>query len=459
MLNISENPVEERNAVQATYTSFSNIGFPKIRKSFAYMMGGVFLIALFIMFLPWTQNIQSKAKVVALNPEDQEQMIPSIISGRIQKWHVREGQYVGSGDTLVTITEIKDEYLDPELLKRTQQMINAKEASIEAYRIKIDAYDQQIKLLKKLRDLKINEVKNKILQSEFKVQADSMAAITEENNAEIANIQFLRYDTLFKLGVNDQTKYEEYRVKLQDAQNKQVSAKNKFFSSKNELINAKIALSQVKNEYLEKLAKAESERQSARSGLFEADAEITKLRNQYTNYSQRFGFYTILAPQDGYITKAYRSGVGETVKEGEALVTFVPKSLQKAVAMYVRAVDIPLISEGNKVRFLFDGWPAIFFSGWPNLSFGTFGGIVIGFDRTSDQNGKFRVLVVPDPNDVPWPDLIQLGAGAEGIALLNRVPVWYEIWRIANGFPPDFYRQVEEGVEEVKGPKIKTMLK
>ena len=35
------------------------------------------------------------------------------------------------------------------------------------------------------------------------------------------------------------------------------------------------------------------------------------------------------------------------------------------------------------------------------------------------------------------------GGGANGIALLNNVPLWYEIWRLLNGFPPDLYKNNE----------------
>ncbi|MEL7122884.1 MAG: biotin attachment protein, partial [Bacteroidota bacterium] len=49
-----------------------------------------------------------------------------------------------------------------------------------------------------------------------------------------------------------------------------------------------------------------------------------------------------------------------------------------------------------------------------------------------------------------WPEAIQIGSGAQGIALLNNVPLWYEIWRRLNGFPPDFYEQ-----EIAKLPKMK----
>ena len=35
---------------------------------------------------------------------------------------------------------------------------------------------------------------------------------------------------------------------------------------------------------------------------------------------------------------------------------------------------------------------------------------------------------------------MKIGTGASGIAILNDVPIWYEIWRNINGFPPDYYQ-------------------
>lgn len=94
---------------------------------------------------------------------------------------------------------------------------------------------------------------------------------------------------------------------------------------------------------------------------------------------------------------------------------------------------------GAQVRFLFDGWPTVVFSGWPQLTYGTFGGRVQAVDNHISENGKYRVLVA-ETSEEKWPDELRLGSGAQGIALLNTVPVWYEIWRQLNGFPPDYYK-------------------
>ena len=125
------------------------------------------------------------------------------------------------------------------------------------------------------------------------------------------------------------------------------------------------------------------------------------------------------------------------------IVEIVPNNIQYAIELFVEPMDLPLIDKGQKVRFVFDGFPAIVFSGWPNNSYGTFGGIVTAVETSVSINGKFRVLVAEDVNDKPWPKLLRMGGGANGIALLKDVPIYYELWRNINGFPPEYY-QVEK---------------
>jgi hypothetical protein len=48
-------------------------------------------------------------------------------------------------------------------------------------------------------------------------------------------------------------------------------------------------------------------------------------------------------------------------------------------------------------------------------------------------------LISPDKNEEPWPKELSIGAGTQTIALLENVPIWYEIWRNLNGFPPNYY--------------------
>ncbi len=127
------------------------------------------------------------------------------------------------------------------------------------------------------------------------------------------------------------------------------------------------------------------------------------------------------------------------VIEGEMIVNIVPDEIQYAVELFVRPVDLPLVQQGQQVMFLFDGFPAIVFSGWPQASSGTFKGKVVAVEKNVSANGRFRVLVAEDPKEKPWPKELKMGTGASGLALLNDVPIWYELWRNINSFPPDYY--------------------
>ena len=154
--------------------------------------------------------------------------------------------------------------------------------------------------------------------------------------------------------------------------------------------------------------------------------------------------YYITAPVNGYITQAIQSGIGENLKEGDRIVSIMPADYELAVEMYVRPIDLPLLQKGQEVRVQFDGWPAIVFSGWPEQSYGTYGGEIFAIDRFITKNGKYRVLVAPDPEQPDWPEALRLGAGTSNMVLLKDVPVWYELWRNINGFPPDFYAPLKE---------------
>ena len=138
--------------------------------------------------------------------------------------------------------------------------------------------------------------------------------------------------------------------------------------------------------------------------------------------------------------KVVIKGIGETIKEGEEILTLVPANFDFAAEIFVDPIDLPLLQVKEKVRLQFDGWPAIVFSGWPNVSHGTYGGEIYAIDRYISQNGKYRVLIKPDPDDYPWPEALRFGSGVSSMILLKDVPIWYELWRKIDGFPPDYYK-------------------
>lgn len=443
MLNISKNTIQDTAPFSGAKSLVTTLPNRESRKRLK-ILGWMIVVFFLMLFLPWTQNIRSKGMVTALRPDQRPQTIHSIIAGRIEKWYVAEGDFVAAGDTILRISEIKDEYFDPLLLPRTQQQVDAKANAAESYGEKVGALENQISALEQNNILKLQQARNYLKIAELKVQSDSMELVQAKVNFDIGKYQLDRAEQLLKEGLISVTALEGRRLKFQEVQAKLIGTENKFLSSKNEYITARIDLSAIDNEFKDKVAKAKSDMFTAMSSQFDAEATVTKLENQYSNYAQRSQYRYILAPQNGYIAKAIQVGIGETIKEGAEIVNIVPANAELAVEMYVQPVDLPLIQPGNKVRFIFDGWPAIVFSGWPQLSNGTFGGVVIAIDQFAGPTNQYRVLVTEDPEEEGWPDLLRMGSGAEGIALFNDVPVWYEIWRQLNGFPADYYSQEEK---------------
>jgi hypothetical protein len=236
---------------------------------------------------------------------------------------------------------------------------------------------------------------------------------------------------------------------------KKVIAENKLAQTQQEVLNTKIEQNSVEQEYTEKISKAEGDRYQTLSQVASGQSEVAKLENQLSNYIIRNGMYIILAPQDGQIVQANKGGIGEVLKEGERITIIVPQVKNYAVEMFVRPVDLPLIGVGQSVRFMFDGFPAIVFSGWPNASYGTFAAKIIAYENTISPNGLFRILVVEDKAEKPWPPQLKIGSGAQGIVLLKDVPIWYELWRNVNGFPPDFYQVKNEVSKDTAPTKAK----
>jgi len=438
MLNITNNKLHEKidigqfeagkKVLRDTHFKYFN----RFLKFFA-------LFLVIILFLPWTQTVSGTGSVTTLTPEQRPQTIQSPIPGRIENWYVNEGDFVNKGDTILFISEIKNEYFDPQLAERTGDQVNSKKRSMDSYENKINSLSGQINALETERNLKLQQAQNKLKQSILKMRSDSIDLEAFKTNLEIAERQFNRTQQLNEEGLKSMTDLEEKRLKLQEAQAKLISQENKLLNSRNEIINSEIEINRISAEYREKMAKANSDRSTAESALFQTEADVSKLESSYTNYQMRNDLYYIKAPQSGYINKAIKSGIGESFKEGEPLVGIMPSEYDLAVETFVDPIDLPLLHLGEEMRIRFDGWPAIVFSGWPNVSYGTYGAKIVAIENFISSNGKYRVLLSQDKDDEPWPAAIRVGSGATTLALLEDVPIWYEIWRQLNGFPQNYY--------------------
>ncbi|TAD98697.1 MAG: HlyD family efflux transporter periplasmic adaptor subunit [Bacteroidetes bacterium] len=449
MLQISNKNAIDDSIYQSKLKTLKVLQASKASHIAVYWLSGILFFFIILLFFPWQQNINAEGKVTALKPEDRPQTVMSMIAGRIKQWKTAEGAYVKKGDTILILSEVKDKFLDPEFLQRLSEQKDAKQEGINATSQKINALDNQLSALQQGLILSIEKAKNKVKESEFMLISDSTDFEAEKLHFQISKRQLEGAKNLYDQGLVPLVKFEASRMKFQEGTAKLIAYENKFLASKNKVLNARIELQSLRAEYLDKISKSESEQSATRAYLADAQGSLSKLKNEYASMQIRNEQYCVLAPQDGYIVKSLKAGLGEMIKEGEAVVTIMPDKPSVAVELYVKAMDVPLLAIGRKVRLEFDGWPAIQFSGWQNMAVGTFGGTVEVIDYVNSKGGKYRILVSPDPNDVVWPMQIRQGSGARGWVMLNDVPIWYEIWRQLNGFPPSL-EDLEESKEKPK---------
>ena len=140
------------------------------------------------------------------------------------------------------------------------EQIDAKSSSIESKSDKVASLETQIGALKDLLTFKREQAKNKLKQSKFKLEGDSI-------NFETQKIQFANQESIYQRNLKRgeagniaSNKLLEIESKFQEATTKLASSENKFYQGQQEVINARVDISVTESELLDKISKAESDR-------------------------------------------------------------------------------------------------------------------------------------------------------------------------------------------------------
>lgn len=301
--------------------------------SVRYWFLGIMLFGIAFMFVPWTQNIRAKGTITTLRQEQRPQEINAPIAGKIIKWFVKEGDFVKKGDTILQISEIKAEYLDPNLVGRTQQQVDAKRGTIDFYQDKIGTTQSQIAALNEAKKLKIEQLNNKLRQLDNKLAGETAELSAVSNELILAKDQFERQQKMYDEGLVSQTQLQQRNLSYQNALAKKIMVENKLAQTQQEVTNVKIEKNSVEQEYTEKISKAQGDRFQSLSQIATGEGDVAKLENAVANYTIRNGMYVILAPQDGQVIQAKKSGIGEILKDGERISVIVPNVTEYAVEL------------------------------------------------------------------------------------------------------------------------------
>ena len=254
--------------VETQLYSLRTLKTPEIGRTVAKVLIAIVAIFIIFLFLPWQQNIRGNGKLTALNPKNRPQMVESTIAGRIVEWHVIEGDYVNSGDTILTISEVKDKYFDPDIVPRMREQLTAKKNAAIAKGNKVSALEKQIRALQDALRAKNAQALNKIKQASLKLEADSLAFLAEKVNYDNAQSVFERNKNRFDAGNITLTKYQEIETKFQASAAKVLKAENEWLQRKADLANANLDLASIDAEYTDKISKSQSDLKKALSGIY-----------------------------------------------------------------------------------------------------------------------------------------------------------------------------------------------
>ncbi|MEY4183464.1 MAG: hypothetical protein RLZZ217_2090 [Planctomycetota bacterium] len=354
------------------------------------------LLVLSLVVVPWQQSVRGSGRVIAFNPLDRRANIEAPVEGRVRRLNVVENQVVKQGDVLA---EIQDN--DPNLLLNLRLQHDAAIARKAAAEQRIVDLDLQI-------------------ESQELAKPQAVDAAQQRVNA--------RMEQLLSTGDISRRDWELTKLALD--------------SARANLAAAKAVLERTARDYDATIASTKASRGTAEAELATAARDIAAIDIQISKTEQQ----VVLAPRDGIVLNAAATE-GAYLKPGSPICVLIPQTDERFVEAWIDGMDMPLVAPrgseagsgvGSRVRLQFEGWPAVQFVGWPSVAVGTFGGEVMSIDAVDDGAGRFRIVIRPDPEDAPWPgtQYLRQGVRVKAWVLLRTVPLWQEVWRQLNGFPP-----------------------
>ena len=412
------------------FDEYSLVPSPRSIRKLAVFVG-VGLVGLFVILLvsPWRQNIAASGRVVAFDPLDRMQSIPSPVTGRLTHLHVQEGSVVQEGALLIELAD-----LDPEYVDRLKQQVAFARRKVEAAYDTVGLFTRQLELLDVERGQKIAMAEAEFAMAQDKVRAEEQELLAAIADSDQKDADRERRESLFAKKLVSELDFQKAVAAAATAKAKVSAVRAKVAQVRSERRAKEVKVQQIANATQVKIESTRGSREGTRAKLAAAEKELTEAQTKFLRQSTQ----VINAPCDGVVLRVHGAAQASFVRMGEPLIDFVPTTQELAVELWVRGNDAPLISKDREVRLHFEGWPAVQFAGWPSVAVGTFGGRVHVVDSHDDGMGRFRVLVVPDPADDPWPDLFfaRQGTRANGWVLLDEVRLGYEVWRQLNAFPP-----------------------
>ncbi|MEL7450639.1 MAG: HlyD family efflux transporter periplasmic adaptor subunit [Pseudomonadota bacterium] len=163
------------------FTTLNSIRLPSVTKAIAWMLFVATIgLSVFMVTVPWVQTTNGMGRITALNPNDRQQEINALVSGRIEQWYVQDGMHVNVGDPIVKIVDN-----DPQLLDR----LRAERAQVEA---KLEAAQQAQRTAeidqRRTRELFEQGLESRRNAEQAKIRVDTLRSSVAEAAAELSRV-------------------------------------------------------------------------------------------------------------------------------------------------------------------------------------------------------------------------------------------------------------------------------
>lgn len=401
------------------------------------------ILMVLLLLTPWQQNVRGIGRVVAYIPGDRQQIIGAPVEGRVSRWLVKEGSRVKRGEV---IAELQDN--DPLLLQRLgneRQALLDRQSAVEN---RLQTFREQLRMAEQARPQALAAAQSRLEMGRQRQQAAAQAVDAARAARQTSSLNLTRQQTLQDKGLASRRTLELAQLEMAQRSADADRAQAALAAAKSEVDALGADLQKLTADTLAGIEKTRADLNKVIEDQNYVRADLLKVETRLARQQTQ----TVTAPRDGTVLRLLVNPNAEMVKTGQSLAILVPDTDQRAVELWVDGNDLPLIVTNSHVRLQFEGYPAIQFGGWPEFSVGSFGGRVALIDATDDGKGYFRTLIVPDPDDIPWPDnrFLRQGVRVNGWVLLGRVTLGYELWRIFNGFPPQVLPEpeVKESVKD-----------
>jgi multidrug efflux pump subunit AcrA (membrane-fusion protein) len=402
---------------------------PSVQRVLGRVLGtALVVVAAALLLVPWQQSVTGEGRVVAFTPVERRQEVDAPIEGRITRWYVQEGSKVKAGELLLELTDN-----DPLILVRLKEEREAVLARKNAAVARAQSIVSRQRALESSKQASVRAAESRVAMARERVRGARQALEAAEASQVTAKLNLERQQKLFEQGLTSQRNVELAQLEMVRTTTDIERARAALQAAVDEeaaLLSERV---RVENDLNAAIDDARASEAAALAEEANAAAELARLEVRLARQSTM----EVRAPIDGSVLRL-KAGQGNAfVKAGEALLTLVPETQDRAVELWIDGNDMPLLSEGRHVRLQFEGWPAVQFTGWPSVAVGTFGGRVALIDAADDGQGRFRILVKPEkPEDWPSGLYLRQGVRVHGWVLLEQVKLGFELWRRFNGFPP-----------------------